>query len=535
MWYPKKMIPAVVLAVVAMGGGPAWAVDEGQEDLDRATEAKLIAKTLTDLAEVVNLLDSALKKGLSQDDRQFAKTLLGSTLIQRGSAVATATFRTASRGGRWAEMRRLALSDLEKGVTHTPEMPEALYLIARLNLLPGGDKERASEALDMVLDVSEDAPDVRARALTLRATIEKDPDKQLADLDEAVKIAPGDLAALRTRGFVLAGQEKFDKALADLNKAIEQDAKHSGTYELKAVVLAQMEKYDEALVCLDQLHEMNPGSAVPLAQKARIHIRQENLDAALHELNRAVDIDPKNLSVLLLRAGVFDEMGNNDEALADVDKMLELKSDLIEAVRFRAVLLAKAEKLDEAIAALEKIRRAHPGDVTTLLQLGMLYNANKTPQRAIEAYSAVLDKKPDHWAALRGRGDSLLNSGKHRRAIADYEKAFALQPKDPGILNNLAWVLATSPDDELRDGARAVELATVACEETEFKQAHILSTMGAAYAETGDFKAAVEWVEKGLAVAEQEQIEPLTKELESYRKEKPWREQLSEGKPAEDE
>jgi hypothetical protein len=34
-------------------------------------------------------------------------------------------------------------------------------------------------------------------------------------------------------------------------------------------------------------------------------------------------------------------------------------------------------------------------------------------------------------------------------------------------LNNLAWVLCTSPEDKLRDGKRAVELAAKACELTD--------------------------------------------------------------------
>ncbi len=68
-----------------------------------------------------------------------------------------------------------------------------------------------------------------------------------------------------------------------------------------------------------------------------------------------------------------------------------------------------------------------------------------------------------------------------------------LQPHDVGILNNYAWVLATAPEDKLRDGHRAVALATDACRQTEYKQDYILSTLAAAYAETGDFESARKW------------------------------------------
>jgi outer membrane biosynthesis protein TonB len=62
--------------------------NRGQADLDAATEAKLAASTLSDLGEVVRLCRSALKKGLSEDNRLFAEQLLAATLFQRGTHVA---------------------------------------------------------------------------------------------------------------------------------------------------------------------------------------------------------------------------------------------------------------------------------------------------------------------------------------------------------------------------------------------------------------------------------------------------------------
>jgi hypothetical protein len=99
-----------------------------------------------------------------------------------------------------------------------------------------------------------------------------------------------------------------------------------------------------------------------------------------------------------------------------------------------------------------------------------------------------------------------------------------VQPEDSGILNNLAWVLATSPEDALRDGKRSIELATKAAEVTEFKEAHILSTLASGYAEVGEWEKAVEWAKKAVEAGEGEMKEQLQKELDSYLEKKPWRE-----------
>ena len=133
--------------------------------------------------------------------------------------------------------------------------------------------------------------------------------------------------------------------------------------------------------------------------------------------------------------------------------------------------------MSEAIAEMEKLHESQPKDLLALLQLAMLYTSENKLDKAVEAYTQILDAAPKSWAAMRGRGDALLNAGKQAKAIADYEKALKLNPDDPGILNNLAWVLATSPKKKLRDGKRAVELATKACKLTDHKKAHIVSRL----------------------------------------------------------
>ena len=106
----------------------------------------------------------------------------------------------------------------------------------------------------------------------------------------------------------------------------------------------------------------------------------------------------------------------------------------------------------------------------------------------------MLELEPENYRALRFRGDAYLNIGKHAEAVADFDAALKLNDEDDGLLNNFAWVLATSPDDKVRDGKRAIELATKAAELSSYNVPHILSTLAAAYAETGDFENGQEMV-----------------------------------------
>jgi tetratricopeptide (TPR) repeat protein len=146
-----------------------------------------------------------------------------------------------------------------------------------------------------------------------------------------------------------------------------------------------------------------------------------------------------------------------------------------------------------------------------------------------------LEDNPESDDALRGRGDAYLSLGEHAKAVADYEQAIEIKDQrnepDAGTINNLAWVLSTSPKPEVRNGKRAIELGTRACELIKYDESYAVSTLAAAYAESGDFEKAREWAAKAVELGEKEQSESLDnlrRELEGYQKNKPWRELLSE-------
>ena len=495
----------------------------GQADLDKATELRFKAKKLADLEEVIRLCRSALEKGLDEAGTEYAKTMLASTLIQRGVAVAKAILETPFVP-ELERFRKSALNDLETAIAILPNQAEAHVFIARLHLLPAGDVKRATKALEDALAVPDAEAATRAMAFRLRASLQQDPQKQLADLNEALRLQPESAELLRERGVAHVELAQWDKALADFDAALKLDPKHIPTYIAKALVLGKQEKYDAALAVLAEARKVDPKSPELWIQQARIHALQKKFDEALKDLDEALKDAPDKTVIRLLRAEVFQEMEQFEKALTEIDEVLKQEPDLRLAVRYRAVILAELKRTEEAVELMEDWVRRHPDDEEGQMQLASLYLADNRPRRAIELFTEILRKNQDNPAALRGRGDAYLNIGKHAEAIADYERALKLRPNDSGLLNNFAWVLATSPDDSLRNGKRALEMALKACELTQYKEAHILSTLGAAYAELGDFETAKKWSAKAIELGRADQKDQLRKELESYQQQKPFRE-----------
>jgi len=85
--------------------------------------------------------------------------------------------------------------------------------------------------------------------------------------------------------------------------------------------------------------------------------------------------------------------------------------------------------------------------------------------------------------------------GQWDKALADFAKLVVLAPTNPVEHNNLAWFLATCPDPKFRDPSKAVKLAQKAVDMAP-KEGNHWNTLGVAHYRAGDWKAAIEALEK---------------------------------------
>jgi tetratricopeptide (TPR) repeat protein len=499
----------------------------GQEDLNAAIDAKLAIEQLDDFGRVLILCRQAIDKGLDEESRKFAEDLYTGTLIDRAGMLVEAIFESPRPDPQWPRIRAFAMRDLEEVVARDPKLGGVHLMIARLQTLPGGDRQRAAAAAAKALGLLGDDNLKRARATLVLADLEDDRNEKEALFDAAVELSPRDPEVRRARGmFHLVGDD-FAKARDDLAVAAEEQPRNASLHEALGLALLMGEQLEEARAAFGRAIELEPDSIGPLLQRARVRALEGDSEEALDDIDRAVEIQPANRTALLLRARIQQQSGNSEAALADLETVLEQEPDLPAALELRGLLAAERHDYPAAILDFRRLAARNPDDTAVIGQLGMLYLAAKQPREAIKRFTRALEIDADNFPCRRGRSDAAISMGDHPAALADLEKAHALRPDDSGVLNNLAWLLATSPDDDLRNGKRALELATKACEETEWKEAHIISTLAAAYAETGDFDSARKFsrqaVEKGKD-GDDEVAGQLAAELESYEAAKPWRE-----------
>lgn len=527
----------------------------GEADFDKAIQMRINVDSLDKLNEIVILVDSAIRKGLSPASDEAAKTFLASVLKQRVEYGIRDLQESRRSQARVSKAMGEFIEDLSRAIELDPSLIEA-YVIKAAILR---DRQEFGEARDVLSDgIKVMEPMLKSKPKSLevrenlsklyatRATMQEETDDQAADMEKSYEINPNDTEVLKRYLLLLQSQQKFDKVLETIEKALKNDPNNIEFIASKITILLQSGKVDDALAFSTKSIESTTDSEIKatlLRQRALIYTSKENAEAAKQDLDASLALIKDNVPTMLLRAKLAVGTGDFAGGLKDVEAILEIDEDNADAILLRADIATDSDRFAEAIDDYKSlINRIQPGQLREELQLklSLAYWRNNNHKQALRVIDQVTRANDGNWPAYRLRGEILLSLGEHGDAVSAYEKAIRMMPEAvnedirSSLFNNLSWLLATSPEDGVRDGERALELGLKACELTNYSAAHILSTLAAAYAEKGDFDKAVEFSKKAVELGkkeENEQLEQLEGELKSYQEKKPWREK-QEAKPA---
>jgi tetratricopeptide (TPR) repeat protein len=148
--------------------------------------------------------------------------------------------------------------------------------------------------------------------------------------------------------------------------------------------------------------------------------------------------------------------------------------------------------------------------------LGLAYYNKAMYDEAISLYKKASTIAPNYAQVHFNLGLTYDKKGMLDEAIVEYESTISLSPRYTKAYNNLAWIYATSQNETIRNGDRAVSLAIKACELSEFKNAKYLDTLAAAYAKQGNLGKALEYQVKALARASMQEKQQFQERLDSY-------------------
>src|ERR1043166_4138189 len=360
-------------------------------------------------------------------------------------------------------------------------------LLARAGyLLDEGRHDEASEMLKARLDQGERSVEVKSLFASVLAAAGRDREVA-AQAKEVLREDPNDGLAHLALASVLARQQHWEEATLQGREAVRLMPGYAPAHEILAELLRRRELYEEVIGAARE------GLAIaPFSAELRFY----------------------------LGAGLLAN-AQPSEANSQLHLAFRLRPGWPEAHSAIGAIYARQRRLDSAVAEYSEAVQLNPTNEQTLITLGSILAMQGKLAEAVTRFSEAVRVHPRSSLAHCKLALALHAQGQTREAIEQYTEALQLEPQSTEALNNLAWIRASHPQAEFRNGPEAVRLAERACGQTDYKQPVLVGTLAAAYAEAGRFadatNAARKAIELATAVNEKEVAARNQELLEIYR------------------
>ena len=298
-----------------------------------------------------------------------------------------------------------------------------------------------------------------------------------------------------------AGDQKLARSIID-----EHIKKSTATPHPSAIALAETLKGNARLPLLiekpiDGLAEVLYGLGEALSTEGNAGV---GIGAVY--LQMAIYLKPQQPFALAALANVYETMKRYDAAIATYDRIPK-NTPLQSAIDIRKALnLNQLERVDEARVLLEELARQDPKDVRPLDALGGILRGHKRFQEAVDIYTRIINSlgpKPEkkHWTYFYARGTSYERMKKWSLAEVDLQKALALAPDQPLILNYLgySWV---DQNRNLKQGLAMIEKAV----SLRPDDGYIVDSLGWAHYRLGNHKEAAKWLERAVELKPEDPV-----------------------------
>ena len=199
----------------------------------------------------------------------------------------------------------------------------------------------------------------------------------------------------------------------------------------------------------------------------------------------------RNLSALCTTLGSrLMERGNMELAREVLSAALRLRPRSVEALNTLAVLEFRQRRLSEALAFCDAALAIDPESAGTRANRGVFLVAGGQAEEGLRELGRAIELAPRDVATRATLADALLRSDQAAAAIEVLRQGLRLQANWWEGCRRLGWLLATHPDDRLRNGREALELARSYRAASGERDVRALDLLAAAQAEVGDFDQA---------------------------------------------
>ncbi|MBN1516198.1 tetratricopeptide repeat protein [Candidatus Sumerlaeota bacterium] len=359
------------------------------------------------------------------------------------------------------------------------------------------DLDKAAEHFQRTIEIQPDFPNPYVGLAFVYNKQDREEDA-VRELQHALKIEPGHPYACNNLANILMNRGELDEAESYLRKALKSEPYNIVANMNMFTICMQRSRAEEATSYMQRVLELDPDYAPALKNLARNYESRQMIAEAIAAYERLVQVEPDNAEALNSLGVLKGNQGLFDEAIECFRKSLKYDPDGVEVCNNLGITLKRLERFQEAVPYFRKARKVAPDDIQCFWNL---------------AYC-------------------LHMSGEYGEAVAGYRQILQSNPQFMPVLCNLSWILATSPDSDLRNPTEAVALGLKAAELSKFGNPAVLNALAAAYAAAGDFDKAVATAQKAISLADAagqpDLAEDFKSRLQLYQSGKPFYESSPE-------
>ena len=320
-------------------------------------------------------------------------------------------------------------------------------------------------------------------------------------------VAYSDLAS------VLATQGRDPEAIQNYQTALEINPRYAEAHNNIGIVFV---RHGEVTKGIEQYHtalEINPRYADAHVNLGNALAMEGHYDEAIEQFKQALQLNEDNGEIFNDWGAVLLAQGHVAEALEDFQNAVILMPNNAEAQINLGIALATEGHGDAAIEHFTRAIKLKPGNAKAHYNLASLLVNQEQFADATKHFQRALQLDPNFTHARYEFALLLERQGRFAEAAGQFEAIIRQSPGHVAALNDLAWLLATCPDDTVRNGAHAVELASTAEKLSGGRSPEILDTLAAAYAEAAKFTEATATIKNALTLAAAQKKDSLATSL----------------------
>jgi tetratricopeptide (TPR) repeat protein/serine/threonine protein kinase len=261
-------------------------------------------------------------------------------------------------------------------------------------------------------------------------------DAAIQAFTECVRLDPTFAEGFARRATLRALKRDRAGALADLDEAVRLEPANPARYSARAAHFAQAGDRPRAIADYTEVIRLLPDQAMAYNLRGVIYLDQPDVDRALADFEQAVRVAPRDATGHYNRAWAYEQKGDKARALAGYTEALRLNPRFTAALYQRGLLLYRQGDYDRATPDFAELVRLEPFNTRYQTDWGILLRLKGDDRAAIEVLTRALEQNGQRdetnargWNA---RGMAHLALGQFDKALADFDLAVRISPKDAG-------------------------------------------------------------------------------------------------------